>query len=163
MSLDSIKCKARSFMRQPRFVQLWFLPVWLLLGLSKLLIRVVAFRRMAPRFGHHVGGHSLLPLLDSSQEHRAYRIGCVVQIASRYTPWDSNCFPQAVTARILLGLYRIPYAFFFGLMRDPGASEIQAHAWVAAGRVRVTGGISFGRFTVVACFVAPDLRGAVSP
>ena len=50
--------------------------------------------------------------------------------------------------------------FFFGLMRDPAdLAGMKAHAWVAAGRVPVTGGVSFGQFTVVGCFVAPCLAG----
>ena len=40
---------------------------------------------------------------------------------------------------------------------DPAG--MKAHAWVAAGRVPVTGGVSFAQFTVVGCFVAPCLAG----
>jgi len=36
---------------------------------------------------------------------------------------------------------------------------MKAHAWVVAGRIPVTGGQSFGQFTVVGCFVAPRLAG----
>jgi len=89
-------------------------------------------------------------------------IGRVVRLTANYTPWDSNCFPQAITARFLMGLYRIPYIFFFGLLRDPtNPSGMKAHAWVAAGPVPVTGGVSFGQFTVVGCFVAPSLAATL--
>ena len=88
------------------------------------------------------------------------QIGRAVRLAARYTPWDSNCFPQAVVARLLLGLYGIPYALFFGLRRDPDSGAMLAHAWVAAGRVRVTGGESFGQFTVVGVFVSRNLAAA---
>ncbi len=50
--------------------------------------------------------------------------------------------------------------FFSGLMRDPAdPAGLKAHAWVTAGRVPVTGGVSFGQFAVVGCFVAPCLAG----
>jgi hypothetical protein len=79
----------------------------------------------------------------------------VIALAARYTPWKSNCFPQAVTAKVLLGLYDIPNSLFFGVYRDPMEVALKAHAWVAAGRVRVTGGAGFEQFTVVSCFVSP--------
>lgn len=152
--------KTRSFLRQPRFMQVWFLPVWLLLGLGKAAIFTVSFRRLAPCLGTSAGVAPWVPVLTPDQEGRAWQIGRVVQLAARYTPWNSNCYPQAVAARVLLGLYRIPYALYFGLMRDPGTGEFRAHAWVAAGRVRVTGGMSFDQFTVVGCFVAPHLANS---
>jgi len=72
------------------------------------------------------------------------------QLASRYTPWDSNCFPQAVVARGLLGLYRVPYCLFFGVRRHQG--RFDAHAWIATGPIRVTGQYSFNHYTVVGIF-----------
>jgi len=96
-------------------------------------------------------------LVDGSQEQRALEIARLIRLAARHTPWNSNCFAQATAARLLLGLYHIPYVLYFGLARDAGSRKMNAHAWVAAGRVRVTGGAAFGRFSVVGCFVAPQL------
>jgi Transglutaminase-like superfamily len=147
--------KARSFWRLPLFVQAWMLPLWFVLGLAKALIFGLSFRRLAPWLGRPVGLAGRTPLLDPDQEFRAQQISLAVRTAARYTPWESNCFPQAVAARLLLGLYGVPYALYFGLMRQAPQAQVQAHAWVAAGRVKVTGGLGFGRYTVVACFVAP--------
>lgn len=133
------------------------MPAWVLLGLAKALIFTIPFKRLAPRLGVHAGASPWIPLLLPSQEKKALQIGRLVQLAARYTPWDSNCFPQAVVARILLGLFGIPYALYFGLMRDVATSEMKAHAWVSAGRIRVTGGASFMQFTTVGCFVSPQL------
>ncbi len=153
----TLRRKTLSVLRQPRFIQVWLIPLWMLLGLSKAVIFTVSFRRLAPRLGVAVGVAPWVPVLLPAQEARAWQISRAVSLAARYTPWDSNCFPQAVAARLLLGLYRIPYALYFGLRRDPDTGEFEAHAWIAAGRVRVTGGASFSRFTVVGCFVAPAL------
>jgi hypothetical protein len=155
--MNSLIRKLSNFLDQPVFIKLWFLPVWLLLGLSKLIIRLVSFKRLAPRLGIHVGTDAVVPLLDERQERRALMVGRVVRLSARYTPWNSNCFPQAVTAKLLLSLYRIPYALYFGLGKDSADSGTQAHAWIAAGRIRVTGGASFGQFTVVGCFVSSHL------
>lgn len=150
--------KVHTFFQQSRFVRFWFVPVWILLGLCKVAIFVVSFRRLAPRLGRTLGVAAWIPLLDPAQEARAREIGRAVHLASRYTPWESDCFPQAVAARLLLGLYHIPYSLHFGLKRDPDTNGYTAHAWIAAGRVRVTGGRSFGRFAVVGCFIAHQLN-----
>lgn len=152
--------KLRSAWQGPPFVLLWLLPVWLLLGIAKLLIFTVAFRRLAPGLGQAAGTAALVPLLTPAQQGRARLISRTVQTTARYTPWNSNCFPQAVVARLLLGLYRIPYTLCFGLSREPEAGEIKAHAWVAAGPVRVTGGASFGHYTVVGVYTSPHLAGS---
>lgn len=153
----TLQRKILSFLRQPRFTQLWFIPLWILLGLSKAAIFAVSFRHLAPCLGESIGVSSWIPLLEPAQEARALQISRGIHLTARYTPWNSNCFPQAVAARLLLGLYRIPYALYFGLMRDPETRGFKAHAWVAAGRVRVTGGASFDQFTIVGCFIAPQL------
>lgn len=155
--MQVLQRKIRSFFRQPRFTRLWFIPVWVLLGISKTAISIVPFRQLVTYLGKPVGLKSQVPLLESGQQMRAAQISQIVKLAAQYTPWDSNCFPQAVVACLLLKLYGVPYALYFGLMRVPESSEFKAHAWVAAGRVQVTGGSSFGYYTVVGCFVAPNL------
>ncbi len=152
MTLATLTRKARSFARRSRFEQAWFVPVWLLLGAARLLILAVPFRTLAGHLGMHAGIAPWLPLIEPRHEARAGAISRVVQMAARYTPWTSNCFPQAVAARVLLGLYGIPYGLFFGVERGQDAGGLSAHAWVATGRVRVTGGESFDQFAVVGCF-----------
>lgn len=147
--------KMRAFLRLGRFEQVWLLPVLLLLGLSRLLILCLSFRRIAPWLGVHAGAMAWTPLLERHQEARALRIGRLLRRVARHTPWQSNCFAQAITARILLGAHGIPYNLFFGLARDHAG--LQAHAWVAAGRIEVSGGRGLDRFAVVACFCAPAL------
>jgi hypothetical protein len=147
--------KARSFAHRPWFEKAWFLPVWLLLGVSRFIILAIPFRHLALRLGVHEGIAPWVMLADSRAEAKALSISRVVQMAANYTPWQSNCFPQAVTARILLGLYGVPYSLFFGVNRNAEDAMLVAHAWVAVGRVRVTGGVSVDQFTVVSCFASP--------
>ncbi|MDD4962532.1 MAG: lasso peptide biosynthesis B2 protein [Gallionella sp.] len=142
--------KLPNLMRRPRFELFWLLPAWLLLGFHRLIIKTIPLRYFAPHFGTQLGVASFVPLISPVQTRRAIALGKVIQTAARYTPWESNCFPQALTARLLLAWYNIPYSLFFGVQTAPFA----AHAWVAAGRVRVTGGESFASFAVVSCFTS---------
>jgi hypothetical protein len=157
MILPMLVRKMRNFMSRPWFEKLWFLPVWLLLGVSRFMILTIPFRHLAFRLGVHEGIAPWVPLVDSRSEATALSVSRVVQMAAKYTPWQSNCFPQALTARNLLGLYGIPYSLFFGVNRNAENTVLAAHAWVTVGRVRVTGGTSFDQFTVVSCFICPRL------
>ncbi|MDW7746936.1 lasso peptide biosynthesis B2 protein [Halomonas sp.] len=142
-----------SLLKKPSFTRVWLFPTWIMLGISRLVILTVTFRRLAPYLGHSVGLQSYTQLLTTEQERRAIQIAQVIRLASRYTPWVANCFPQAVTARLMLGLFRIPYALYFGLTRDRESGEFKAHAWVVAGRVPVSGGHGFAEYTVVGCYL----------
>lgn len=153
----SISRKLTSFLRLPAFIKIWFVPLWILLGIAKALIFFVSFKKLASHLGVNMGVSPLIPLIPRDQEIRAMLIGRAVQLAAKYTPWNSNCFPQAIVARFLLGLYRIPYALYFGLRRAPTKTELEAHAWVCAGKVSVTGGASFDQFTVVGVFASRRL------
>jgi hypothetical protein len=145
--------KGCAFFRQPKFVILWAVPVWLALGVAKTLIFTVPFRRLAIHLGHQAGVNPFVPLVSAESEQRAFLIGRAIALAARHTPWNSNCFPQALVARFLLALYNVPCALYFGVKRDPASGQFQAHAWIAAGRVYVTGGDGFDHFTVTAIFV----------
>jgi len=154
--------KLVAFLKKPMFFKLWFIPVWLLLGASKSLINLVSFRRLERFMGTWHGVSPAVPLVTSCQQERARYIGHLVRHTAQYTPWDSNCFPQALTAAMLLRLYRVPYVLCFGLARNQATSEYLAHAWVTSGPVVVTGGFSFNIYSVVACYLEPDVSIAES-
>lgn len=150
--------KAGTFLRRPVFVILWVPPLWLALGAAKVVIFTIPFRRLAIYLGHRSGVNPFVPLVPDELEQRAFLIGQAVTLAARHTPWSSNCFPQALVARFLLRFYRIPCALYFGVKRHPLSGQVEAHAWVAAGRVCVTGGDGFDQFTVVGIFAVPEIK-----
>lgn len=139
---------------QPAFVLCWLGPVWLLLGLCRVSIKLLSFRRLAALLGAPHGASAWVPLVNESQRQRAAKIGQVVRLAARHSPWTLNCYPRSLTACILLTLYRIPHCLCFGVALDPVTQSFSAHAWTVAGNIRVTGGESFSRYTVLACFVS---------
>lgn len=144
--------KLKAFWRYPLFVKLWFAPVWCLLGIMRLSIAVFSFRRLVRLFGREADLRTESPKLTDRQERRAILIGRTVRLAAAYTPWESNCFPQALAASLLLRLYRLPFVTYLGLMRDPATREMKAHAWIAAGTTAVSGGVQNDQYTVVGAF-----------
>jgi len=155
--------KFARFARHQGFVQAWAIPVWCLLGLAKIAIFTVSYRRLQPFLGTSVGVVPWVPVLSEVAEERARQVGAVVRLVSRYTLWESNCFPQAIVSRLLLGLYGIDYCLFFGVRRGNGPDSFDAHAWIAAGHVRVIGGWSFHEYTVVGVIASPALAADVMP
>lgn len=146
--------RVAGFVRLGAAERIWFVLSWLLLGLARAAVLAVAFKRLAPWLGE-AAPPQRPPALAPDVEGRAIRIGRMLRLAARHTPWASNCFAQALAARWLLGLARIPRSVCFGVRRDGAGAPLQAHAWVAAGSVAVCGGDGFAHFTTVGCFVSP--------
>jgi hypothetical protein len=146
-----LRSKARAWSARSPEEKVWVLPAFALLGLSRAALLAVPFRRIAPLLGDDLGPARLVPVVSEGQAARAVHIGRAVRTAAGYTPWESKCLAQAMAARVLLGASGIPYVLYLGVAREAG--RLEAHAWVLAGRARVTGGDGFNRFTVVAAFV----------
>lgn len=140
-----------------RLEKAWFVPAWILVGLARAAVLSIPFRRLSRWLGHDTRGRAVTLLLVPAQTVRARHVSRVIHLVTRYAPWQSNCLAQSIVARLMLGLHGIPYTLYFGLARDTKNGELAAHAWVTAGSVQVTGGASFGRFTVVGVFVTPGL------
>lgn len=130
---------ARGFRRLDLRDQARLAATWSLLGLTRFAILVLPFRVVRRALGEHrspqAGGPATVP--DDTTLRRAARIGATVRLVARHTPWRSECYPQALTARILLGLARVPHVVSFGVRRDGDA--LVAHAWVHVGGMVVTG------------------------
>ena len=110
-------------------------------------LRVMSFRRLASGLGRHMQQSALADEPDRLAEVR--RVSWAVVTAARLLPWRPACFPQAVAATALLRRRRIPSTFYLGVDRG---NDLEAHAWVRAGSVIVTGAPQHTRFTVVSTF-----------
>lgn len=154
--LTLIRRKAGAWWGMPFVEKAWFFAAYPLLGLARLALLIVPFRQIAPWLGQNLQTAAITPLATHQQIAQARHIGHAVQIAARHTPWESKCLAQAMVARALLGIKRLPYALYLGVRKE-GEAGMTAHAWVYTGRLAVTGGRSFGQFTVIGTFVSPRL------
>lgn len=128
------------------------------LGLARGAVLGLPFPWLSRRFGKSMGAVALAPLATTSETRIAALIGRTIRATALSTPWQSNCLAQALLARCLLGVLRIPYAMHLGMRsRQDATGEAIAHAWVTAGRVFVTGGNGFANYAVVAVFVPARL------
>jgi len=123
---------------------------WMLLGSARVVIAILPFRLIRGFLGeHHATTMTGEPSLAGHRHARARHVATLIGIAAAHSPWRADCYPQALTARLMLTMARIPHTVRFGVRRD--GDELRAHAWVLAGDVMVTGGDG-GDYTAVAAF-----------
>ena len=88
----------------------------------------------------------------------ALEIGRSIKLAARYTPWTSNCLPQAMVAAFWCQRYHIPYILFIGFAASSSKiNGFDGHAWVTAGPIAITGGHSFNSHQVILSYSHKDL------
>lgn len=83
---------------------------------------------------------------------RARSIGRTVERAAARTPWNSNCYVQALAASCLLRRLGVPYSLFLGVAVGAETQQFEAHAWVSSGPATVSGGAATDRFSIIACY-----------
>jgi hypothetical protein len=125
-----------------------FLEALGLLALTRFVILIVPFRRIAPFLGQVMAES---PRHAPESEALARRISWAVLTAVRYTPWESKCLAQAITAKMMLKRRSIPSTLYLGLAID-AKDGLDAHAWVRCGNRILTGGPIHGQFTIIAHF-----------
>ena len=132
--------------------------------LARVIVRFVPFSRVAPRLGvFRRPTDSRDPSQPAPQAHArlAAEIGWAVTRAARVVPFRAVCLPQAYAARLMLDRRRISSVLRLGAAK--GAEQpLDAHAWLDAAGVRVTGYPSSPGLTEVARFVW-DADGVASP
>jgi hypothetical protein len=152
---NAIRRKQRTYRSWPLADQCAMPLILILLGLMRITILCLPYRWYAAILGEYRQTEIFTPVLTSEQVQQARRIGRLVRATANITPWQSLCLVQALTATILLHQYQLPYIMHFGLakeQRPESANPLQAHAWVTAGPIAVTGGHSLQQFTVVGTY-----------
>lgn len=80
------------------------------------------------------------------------RVRWAILAASPLTPWKSNCFPQALTAKILLRRRNIRSTLYLGAAFKTDAEGLQGHAWLRCVPYYITGGDCESQFGAIASF-----------
>jgi len=114
------------------------------------MIILFPYRWISPYFGRHLQMQVSSTLISAKQREQALKIRRNIQLAVKYTPWDSSCLTQAMVAKFWCQYHHIPYMFFIGFEKKSAKPLGQeAHAWVIAGPIAITGGYAFNTHQVV--------------
>jgi len=129
-----------------------FIEAYIILGKMRILILTVSFKRLT-RSMKHTTDMEMLASLDKQTLHTAHLIGQAIGRAASYTPWESACLVQSLTAQKMLQKRGIPGVFYLGVTKDKEKGEkIKAHAWTQCGDEILTGRYGYEAFTVVSVF-----------
>ena len=135
--------------------QLLAIAVFFILGFNRLCVLIIPFRYLSKSYGQPCANHCFSLLISPQKTAKARQIGKIVRMMANNTPWQSQCLVQAMTAKTVLQAFDIPYVLFFGLANNNDnekGNTLQAHAWLTARQVPVTGGYSWNSFSVIATF-----------
>jgi hypothetical protein len=128
---------------------------WLLA--ARLALIFIPFPTLARRIGAFVPPCD--PRALQARERAAPRetqaaeeIGWAVTRAARHVPFKAVCLPQAMAARVMLKRRGVASVMHFGAAKGE-TKPLDAHAWLDAAGVEVTGYPVAHAFTEIACFV----------
>jgi hypothetical protein len=125
--------------------------VYVLLVLARAAISLVPLRRITRLLGAPMA-ETASGELDPAESRYARRVGWCIEKLSPHTPTESNCYPQALTARVLLHRKGIPSTIYYGAAFEPGRPALATHAWRRCGSLIVTGGRTGRRFEPLTYF-----------
>ncbi|MGC2124057.1 MAG: lasso peptide biosynthesis B2 protein, partial [Xanthobacteraceae bacterium] len=89
---------------------------------------------------------------ETGHARLAEEIGWAVTRAARYVPFRAVCLPQAMAARVMLKRRGVASVMHFGAAKGT-EKPLDAHAWLDAAGVEVTGYPVAKNFAEIACFV----------
>lgn len=126
---------------------LWLLLAWLAL-------RLLPFRHAARLLRPKVR-------LRPAEDEAVFQVARAVRAAARRVPWPAVCFPQGIAAQRMLCRRGIAADLHYGVAKTEDG-RLEAHVWVTAGEVTVTGGETAARFTPITTF-PPTLPPVAAP
>ena len=127
------------------------LRAYLLLVLARLTITFLPLRRITQHLGAPMA-ETPREGLDPVEARYARRVGLCIEKLSPHTPTESNCYPQALAARLLLHRKGIPSTIYYGAAFEPDRPALATHVWLRCGSLIVTGGRSGRRFQPLTYF-----------
>jgi hypothetical protein len=157
--LRRIRSKFRRFARIDGGRRGLLMEAALSLLIARLALVFMPFRNIARRLGEFVPPSDERvrnPAEPSSYEHirLAEEIGWAVTRAARYVPFKAVCLPQAIAAKAMLRRRDVGSVLHFGVAKsDKPDKPLDAHAWLDAMGIEVTGYPVAREFTEVASFV----------
>lgn len=129
-----------------------FTEAYITLGIMRAAILRVSFKRLTRSLTHD-SKQSELPKLNEQEMKTARIVGRAIVRAAAYTPWESLCLAQSLTAQRMLQKRGVAGVFYLGVMKDEEEKgKMKAHAWTQCSDAIITGGGGHEAFTVLSVF-----------
>lgn len=138
--------------------KLFLIKAFFITGIFRMAMLYVPFSRLKNYMGKsNVESNKII---TKEEYDEVVRIAWAVNLASKYTPWESKCLVRALTAQYFLFKRNISSTLYLGVSKerilnpknsDSKSEDLIAHSWVRCGDVFVTGG-NGEHYAVVAKF-----------
>ena len=129
-----------------------FMEAFMMLGMMRAAVLSLSFKRLTRSLEQLENKKKVLEKLDEKEAYTAKSVGKAIKRASAYTPWESACLVQSLTAQKMLKKRGIAGVFYLGVKKDAEDNEIKAHAWSQCGDNIITGSGGHKAFTVLSAF-----------
>lgn len=149
-----LKRKFITWHRLPITEKALFFEAAYFLGIARLAVLLVPFKRIAPTLGTLVAHTDVSQ--ESSPDPKALQIARAIARAVRYTPWESVCLPQAIAAQRMLRRRGMEWRLYLGVAREEEAPGLKAHAWLYSGPIILCGAAGHQQFSIVSVFSSGD-------
>jgi len=138
--------------------------VFVLTAVMRSVMLIIPFKNLRKYMGE-LNKESSFNLSDDEYKI-VQRISWSINKVSKYTPWESKCLVQSLTAQYLLSCSNIRNTLYLGVLKEKNIkienhnikntkeikeSNLVAHSWIRCGNYYVTGGDG-NNFKVVAKF-----------
>ncbi len=144
--------KFKKFSKLPAKEKNLLLEAYITLGIMRAGILTVSFKRLT-RSLEHLPQKEEIAELNEKEMQIALMVGKAISRAAAYTPWESACLAQSLTAQRMLKKRGIPGVFYLGVVKDEESKEkMRAHAWSQCGDTIITGAAGHEKFTVLSVF-----------
>ena len=157
MRLRSVRRPLRGFAQIDGYRRLLVIEAVLCLSIARLALILIPFPRVAGWLGSFVPPTDIRisqsnKTATPEQATLAKDVGWAVTRAARHVPFKAVCLPQAMAAQFMLRRRGVPSVMHFGATKSV-EKPLNAHAWLDAGGIEVTGYPVDERFAEIACFV----------
>lgn len=143
--------KCKTFMKLDMDYKIGFIKAFTYTGIARAYILFVPFNKLRKKMGK-IKAESP-ENVDFNTIRVAREIGNLVVKVSIYTPWESMCLVQALTAQWLLNEKGISSTLYLGVKKSKD-NNMLAHAWIRCGSYYVTGGYNRNEYAIVAKFAS---------
>jgi hypothetical protein len=141
--------KIKSFADTPASFKWIFLKAWFLSAFVKITLVFLPFSRVMKWKGQP--GKETPTLPDPRTDEYRRMLQSAMRLVALYTPWKSECYTQALTAKIILQQRGMPATIYIGFRRDrTGAYE--GHAWLRSYDRIITGNQEINTYQVHTCY-----------
>lgn len=147
--LSVLTRKTKTFFKISNELKVEFLKAFFYTGFYRAFILFVPFNKLRKKIG--TSKVESEKIIDNSSYKEAQHISCIIANVIRFTPWESKCLVQSLTAQKMLRRKGISSTLYLGVKKDENGKMI-AHSWIRSGEYCVTGGSEMKGFAVVAKF-----------